>query len=172
MKTISTTKVLLLLMLALSAGAAYAGDDAPTVAEQVSGLEAMCEAAGDASAARHAETPLYDRLGGYDRILEMTTEVVRLHGINPTIKRTLENVDPKMLAKHVADFLSAGTGGTAEYTGRDMVSSHEHLKLDDADFLAAGGDVIAAMKGLEYGEDEINEVVCLLVSLKDQVVLK
>jgi hypothetical protein len=44
--------------------------------------------------------------------------------------------------------------------------------LTDADFLEAGGDIVKAMQTLDYGEDEINEFVCILVSLKDQVVLK
>ena len=32
-------------------------------------------------------------------------------------------------------------------------------------------DIVTAMKGMGYGENEINEIVCILVSLKDQVVL-
>jgi hypothetical protein len=105
MKTIPSLKVLLMMLLALLSTAAFAAEDAPTVAEQMSGLEAMCEASADARTARHLEPPLYERLGGYDRILEMTTEVVRL-------------------------------------------------------------------KSMGYGENEINEIVCILVSLKDQVVFE
>ncbi len=118
------------------------------------------------------EKSLYERLGGYDKILEMTTEVVRLHSINPTIIPMLKGVDHAGLAKHVADFVAAGTGGTAKYTGRDMPSSHAHLKLTDADFLSAGGDIVTAMTSLGYGQNEIDEFLCIMVSLKDQVVFK
>ena len=52
-----------------------------------------------------------------------------------------------------------------------MPASHAHLRLTDADFLAAGGDIVTAMQSMGYGENEINEIVCILVSLKDQVVL-
>ena len=150
---------------------ALAGDKKePTVAAKMSGLQSMCEESTKARTARHEAAPLYDRLGGYDKILELTTEIVRLHDINEEIKHTLYNVDQELFAKHVADFMAAGVGGTAEYTGRDLPSSHAHLKLTDADFLSAGGDVIQAMKNLEYGQEEIDEVVCILVSLKDQVV--
>jgi len=168
----------ILLTLALTMGLVMAlpalADDgkAPSADDQMAGLEAMCAASTDARAERHTAKPLYERLGGYDRILELTTEIVRLHGVNPTIVRTLEGVDRELLAKHVADFMAAGTGGTAKYTGRDMKSSHAHLKLTNADFLAAGSDVIKAMTTLEYGQEEIDEVVCILVSLKGQVVFE
>ena len=33
-------------------------------------------------------------------------------------------------------------------------------------------DIVTAMQSMDYGQDEIDEVVCILVSLKDQVVLK
>ena len=161
------TAVLLIMITA----AALAGQADTEVAEQMTALEGMCEKSGEARSARHDAKPLYERLGGYDRIYELTTEIVRLHAINDNISWTLKGVDHQMLAKHVADFMAAGTGGVVSYTGRDMESSHRRLELTDAHFLSAGGDVIQAMQNLEYGQEEIDEVVCILVSLKDQVVL-
>ncbi|MCP4571728.1 MAG: group 1 truncated hemoglobin [bacterium] len=147
-------------------------DEADTVDQRMAGLIKSCEASADARDARHEAEVLYKRLGGYDKILELTTEIVRLHGVNESIKRTLHGVDEAMLAKHVADFVAAGTGGVVSYTGRGMPDSHRHLNLTTADFLAAGGDVMTAMKNLGYGQDEIDEVICILVSLKDQVVFE
>jgi len=161
----------LALMLMVAASFAVAGTKkAPSTEEQMTGLQSMCDGSAGDRSARHAQEALYNRLGGYDRILELTTEIVRLHKVNPEIKHMFDHVDSKMLAKHVADFMAAGTGGTATYTGRDLPSSHAHLRMTDGDFLSAGGDVIQAMKNLDYGQDEIDEVVCILVSLKDQVV--
>jgi hemoglobin len=151
---------------------AMAAEEGPTVDEQMAGLEAHCAATAEARAGRHAETPLYERLGGYDRNHELTREIVRLHEINATIVHTLEGVDTENLAKLVADFIAAGTGGDMQYAGRDLPSSHAHLKLTDADFLSAGSDVALAMKNLEYGQEEIDEMLCILVSLKSQVVFE
>jgi hemoglobin len=151
---------------------AQAGKDKDATAEQMAGLESMCAASADARAARHMENSLYKRLGGYDKILELTTEIIRLHSINPQIVHTLDGVDHAQLAKHVADFMAAGTGGHANYQGRSMPAAHKHLDLNDAHFLAAGGDVMKAMTTLGYEQEEIDEVVCILVSLKDQVVFK
>jgi hemoglobin len=159
-------------MAALTISVAEANDAAPTVDEQIAGMQKMCADTADARAQRQAADPLYNRLGGYDRILEFTTEVVRLHHENESIKDMFKYVDSERLAKHVADFTAAGTGGPQQYTGRTMPATHANLKLTDADFLAAGGDIVTAMQSMGYGEDEINEFVCILVSLKDQVVFK
>lgn len=140
------------------------------VKEQLENLQAMCDSSATARQNRHEQSPLYERLGGYEKILALTTEIVRLHNANEAIKHYFTDVDSGNLAKLVADFMAAGTGGSAEYTGRSMPAAHENMGLSDADFLSAGGDVIQAMTNLGYGQDEIDEVVCILVSLKDQVV--
>jgi hemoglobin len=148
--------------------------DTPTVAEQIAGLQQMCADTEQARAQRQADTSLYERLGGYDRIHEFTLEVVRLHNQNPAIQSMFVDVDGDRLAKDVADFVASGTGGPAThaYTGRDMPSSHRDLNLTDADFLSAGGDIVTAMKTTGYGQNEIDEMLCILVSLKDQVVFQ
>ena len=155
----------------LSDTAAFA-NDAPTVAEQINGMHTMCSESEEARAKRQTDEPLYFRLGSYDRILEFTTEVVRLHKQNEAIREMFTYVDSEASAKHVADFISAGTGGPHAYTGRTMPAIHTELKLTDADFLSAGGDIVTAMKTMGYGENEIQEFVCILVSLKDQVIFE
>jgi hemoglobin len=164
--------ILLTLVMAMLPLTVASAEEKPTATEQIGSLEKMCTGSAKARAERHAAESLYVRLGGYDRILELTREVVRLHKQNDDIKHMFEHVDSEKLAKHVADFMAAGIGGTAKYTGRDLPTSHAHLELTDADFLSAGGDIIKAMQNLEYGQEEIDEVVCILVSLKDQVVLE
>ena len=74
-------------------------NDAPTVAEQISGMQAMCADTEQARAQRQADEALYFRLGGYDRILEFTTEVVRLHKQNDAIKGMFTHVDSDASAR-------------------------------------------------------------------------
>jgi hemoglobin len=157
----------------LSAAVAGAADaPTPTVAEQMAALQTMCTDTEQARAQRQADEALYDRLGGYDRIHEFTREVVRLHNQNDAIKHMFAHVDSENLAKQVADFVASGTGGPQSYTGRAMPAAHARLELTDADFLSAGGDIVTAMQTMGYGQDEIDEIVCILVSLKDQVVFE
>jgi hemoglobin len=139
--------------------------------EQVAALEASCAASATARASRHAQTPLFKRLGGEPGIHAITREVVSLHLKNPEIRRYFEGLDPDAVAKHVAQFLISGTGGPQVYQGPDLTTSHGSMKLTNRDFVSAGGDVVQAMKNLTYGQDEIDEVVCSLVSLRSKVVL-
>lgn len=167
-----TKWILSALAMAMLSVAVAGANDAPTVAEQIGGMQAMCADTEQARAQRQADDALYNRLGGYDRIHEFTTEVVRLHFENEALDRIMVGVDGEALAKNVADFVATGTGGPQRYTGRDMPTAHSHLHLTDADFLSAGGDIVTAMQTMGYGQDEINEFVCILVSLKDQVVFE
>jgi len=154
----------------VSAGLATAGEE-PTVDEQMAGLVKMCADSETARVARQAEKPLYFRLGETDKIHALTSEIVRLHSINPDFARFWGRIDEEKLIKNVAEFVSTGTGGPKVYTGRDMTSAHASLKLSTADFLSAGGDVMNAMGNLGYGEEETQEFVCILVSMKDLVVM-
>jgi hemoglobin len=167
-----TRWILAALVISMCSVGAANPNDAPNVAEQIAGLQQMCADTADARAQRHAEQPLYERLGGYDRIHEFIREVVRLHFENEALDRIMVGVDGEKLAKNVADFTAAGTGGPNNYGGRSMPDAHAHLELTDADFLQAGGDIVQAMQTMGYGQNEIDEFVCILVSLKDQVVFE
>ena len=173
MKTVKRTTWMVAAVLVglVSAGFATAGD-APTAEEQVNGLVEMCAATEDARVARQTEEPLYFRLGEYDGVHALTTEVIRLHSVNPDFERFWGDIDEQKLIANLDDFISTGTGGPMGYEGRDMPSAHAHLELSNADFLSAGGDVMAGMQNLGYGEAEIQEFVCILVSMKDLVITK
>jgi hemoglobin len=160
-----------LLIVLFSAGLAAAGDS-PTVDEQIAGLVTMCADTEEARVARHQAKPLYFRLGEYDKIRDLMEEVVRLHSINPDFERFWGRIDEERLVKNVSDFVSTGTGGPKVYEGRDVPTAHAHLELSKADFLSAGGDVSLAMQNKGYGEAEIQEFVCILVSMKDLVITR
>ncbi len=156
---------------------AFAGEakadatQAPSPDAQVLSLEAMCAGNADARSERHARQSLYERLGKDDRIHALTREVVRLHLENDAIKHLVDERYADHLAKRVAEFVISGSGGPQVYEGPSLTHSHEHLELTNSDFLAAGHDIIQAMQNLGHGQEEIDEVVCILVGLRDQVVL-
>jgi hemoglobin len=149
---------------------AKAAKPAPSPDEQVAGLEASCGASASERAARHAAKALFERLRGEEGIHAITREVVRLHRQNPAIQRFFDGKDDDKVAKRVAQFMISGTGGPKVYPGPDLTTSHRDMKLTNADFVSAGGDVMQAMKNLKYEPPEIDEVVCTLVSLRPLVV--
>jgi hemoglobin len=144
---------------------------APTADEQVTMLESGCELTAEARDARHTAKPLFERLGGEEGIHAITKELVRVHMQNEKLAYMFEDLDGDHVANRVALFMISGTGGPALYDGPSLPESHAHMGLTNTEFLLAGGDMIQAMKNLGYGADEIDEVICILVSLRDQVVL-
>jgi hemoglobin len=144
----------------------------PSADEKVAELDAMCAGAQEAMRARQAATPLYERLGGHDAIHAVVADVVRRHQVNDQIKRVMEGVDTDHLTEQVTDFLCAAFGGDEEYLGEDMVTAHANLGLSNADFLAAGSDLSAAMAAAGVGEDEQQEVLCAFVGLRAQAVTR
>jgi len=104
------------------------------VDQQIAGLKTMCSDKAKDREARHAEKPLWERLGGAEKVEEMFINIVARHRVNEPIMHLMDGVDDERLIKHLVDFVSAGTGGGGEYTGRTMPAAHVDMKLTDADF--------------------------------------
>ena len=93
---------------------------------------------------------LYERLGGVERISKLALDVVALHYNNPLFKTRFEQVkDRGKLEKNLIDFICAGTGGPQTYTGKDVLSAHKHMNIDEQELVSAIDDVMAAMT--KYG---------------------
>jgi hemoglobin len=158
-----------LALLSLSASAETAQ---PTDAEQVAGIQKMCTDASADMQKRQAEKSLYDRLGGEQKIQTLARKIIEAHQKNPKISPMFANIDKAKVVQHVTEFLVVGTGGKGSYTGKDMVSVHRSMNITNGDFLAAGGDVQGVMKEMEYGANEIQEIVCALTSFVPVVVVQ
>ncbi len=70
----------------------------------------------------------------------------------------------------MVEFLCAGSGGPQTYTGKDLVSAHKHMNINEQELIAAIDDIVAAMTKNNCDQAEINEVVAILYSLKSDVV--
>lgn len=141
-----------------------------TPARRILAMEQGCAATAAERQKRQAERSLFVRLGGEEKILALTREIVRRHRQNPAIGHYFAKADPEVAARRAAQFITAGTGGPAVYKGPDLRTTHARMGIGNEDFLSAGGDIVEAMKTLGHGPNEIDELVCTLVSLRDQVV--
>lgn len=113
---------------------------------------------------------LYERLGGVERIRPLVTDVIDNHYRNPLIRTRFEKVqDRATFERHVVEFFCMGSGGPQAYTGKDMVSAHKGMNINEQELVAAIDDIVAAMTKNGYGDAEKNEVVAILYSLKGDV---
>ena len=132
----------------------------------MSGLFTLNAIAADDAAAGPS---LYERLGAMDGITRIVKDTIALHHANPDIGHFFEGVDDANLAKHVVAFFAAGTGGPANYEGRDMVSAHASMTMTDAEYDSAVADVATAAAANGVDADSIAAVGVILESLRPAV---
>ena len=152
--------------------AADSGKPALSATETIAAMVADCEASADARAARHTAKPLYERLGGIETITAFSATLIELHQKNDAVKSYFEDVNVEKLTTNLSAFISAGTGGTAQYKGQSVLGSHTGMGVTPEAFLSAGGDIGEAMQAVGWGPDEQAEFMCILLSMKDDVIMK
>lgn len=114
---------------------------------------------------------LYERLGGEERIRQLALDLVANHYRNPLIKTRFEQIkDRAAFERHVTEFICMGTGGSQSYSGKDVLSAHRHMNINEQELVAAIDDLVAAMTKNRYEPTEVNEMVAILYSLKGDVV--
>lgn len=160
-------------ILLLASMNAYADteDQALSAKEQVAGITKMCADNAKAIEARQKEKSFYIRLGKREGIAKFSKNLYEAHKVNPKISHMFKNVPEQPFLNNVIEMVVIGSGGEGNYTGRDMVTAHKHLGVTNQDFLDAGADVQKVMKNLGYGENEIQEMICMLAAQIPQVVV-
>jgi hemoglobin len=137
-----------------------------------------------------AKKSLYERLGGEAGVRAIVDDFVvraiadprvnwerkglKTTGFQNFTKRprewqpTSENV--AQLKKHLAQFLALATGGPPRYEGRDIKESHASMRISNAEFDAAVGDLKATLDTLHVPTVEQKELLAIVESTRPQVV--
>lgn len=117
---------------------------------------------------------LFQRLGGAAGIKAIVDDIVARHMDNPVIQArfrpyldTPDKIDA--VKKHTCAFLEAGSGGTAQYTGRTMKAAHRGMNISEAEFIAAVDDILAALEKRGIDEQSRHDVLAISYSLKADI---
>lgn len=117
---------------------------------------------------------LFERLGGSSGIKTIVDDIVARHLENPVIRarfrpylETPDKIDT--IKKHVCAFLEAGSGGTAQYTGRTMQAAHRGMNISEAEYMATLDDILAALKQCGVDEQSQKDVLAIGYSLKADI---
>jgi hemoglobin len=147
------------------------------------------EGGGDAASQQESQQSLYDRLGGEKGMTAIVNDFVdraiadpRVNWERKGIKRggvlgigdksaewsaTPDHV--AVLKKHIIQFLAVATGGPTKYDGREMKDAHKGMKITNAEFDAAVGDLKASLDKLKIGTDEQKELLAIVESTRPQI---
>ncbi|MCU7842020.1 MAG: group 1 truncated hemoglobin [Candidatus Thiodiazotropha sp. (ex Troendleina suluensis)] len=115
-------------------------------------------------------TTLYERLGGQSGIAAIVEDLWNNHVSNPAIKQRYAGSDPENVKRLVREFFGAGIGGPETYTGQDMLTAHKGMNISDKEFVAVVDDVLGALHKNSVGQQEKDEVLCILYSMKGDIV--
>jgi len=116
---------------------------------------------------------LYTRLGGYDAIAAVASDLLsRLEG-DTLLGRFWQNRGDDGVAREkqlLINYLCASAGGPMVYTGRDMQTSHRGMGITGADWDAFMGHLVAILEHFAVPESEKGEVLAFIESTKDDIV--
>lgn len=113
---------------------------------------------------------LYERLGGSKGITAIASDLVDLHINNPRLSPRFASSDVVALKNAAATFFIAGSGGPNVYKGKDILSAHRGMNIDDSEFVATLDDALKALEKNGVGQREKEEVLYILYSMKANVV--
>ena len=113
---------------------------------------------------------LYARLGARPGIEAIVEDIWANHISNPLINKRYADSDPAEVKRLVTEMCCAGFGGPETYTGRDMITAHKGMNINDTEFVAVCDDVLSALDKNNVGQREKDEILCILYSLKNEVV--
>ncbi len=117
-----------------------------------------------------ADDSLYVRLGKRPGIEKIASDIWDNHISNPIINNRYAASDPVKVKRLVTELCCAGFGGPEEYTGMDMISAHKGMNINEVEFVAVCDDVLKALDMNKVGKREKDEVLCILYSMKAEVV--
>lgn len=118
---------------------------------------------------------LFKRLGGTSGISKIVNDTVENHMKNPNVNaRFLPFKNkPKQLAiikRHTIDFFSAGSGGIADYKGKDMITAHTGMNISPSEYMHVIDDIFTVLDKNSIDEDSKKDVLVILWSLKGMII--
>jgi hemoglobin len=116
---------------------------------------------------------LYERLGGYDAIAAVASDLLPRLQADAGLARFWQNRGEDGVRREkqlLIDFLCSSAGGPLYYTGRDMKTSHKGMKIGESDWSAFLRHLDATLDAFRVPQAERAEVVAFIQSTKQDIV--
>jgi hemoglobin len=116
---------------------------------------------------------LYERLGGYDAIAAVASDLLPRLTSDPLLGRFWAHRSTDGVAREkqlLIDFLCHSAGGPMYYTGRDMKLSHMGMCISGADWTAFMGHVRATLDKFKVPAPEREQTLAFIESTKADIV--
>lgn len=116
---------------------------------------------------------LYTRLGGYDPIAAITSELLARLQADAQVGRFWRHRGEDGLKRQnqlLTNFLCSSAGGPRYYTGRDLMATHRGMKISESDWSIFLRHLNDALETCKVPEIESKEIVEFIESAKPEIV--
>jgi hemoglobin len=120
-----------------------------------------------------SEKTLYERLGGYEAISAVASDLLSRLQVDSRLGRFWEHRGEDGVAREkqlLIDFLCSNAGGPLYYTGRDMKTSHKGMRIDAGDWAAFMGHLEATLDAFAVPQLERDQVVAFIRTTESDIV--
>jgi len=116
---------------------------------------------------------LYQRLGGYDAIEAVASDLLPRLMSDPQLGRFWQNRGTDGIQRErqlLVDYLCNAAGGPVYYTGRDMKTSHAGMGISDSDWQALIDHLTATLDKFGVPDTEKDDLLAFIDSTKEDIV--
>jgi hemoglobin len=113
---------------------------------------------------------LFERLGGKSAVTAVVEDFVARCAGDSRINGKFARTDIPRLRSMLIDQVSEASGGPAKYTGRDMKTTHDGMKVTTGEFNALVEDLVATLNKFGVAKAEQDELLGILGPLKSDIV--
>lgn len=116
---------------------------------------------------------LYDRLGGYDAIAAVATNMLPRLMADEQLGRFWQHRGTDGIDREkqlLIDFLAHVSGGPMLYTGRNMATTHRGMQISESDWAQFIGHLTETLKHFDLPTAETNDVLAFIESTKSEIV--
>ena len=115
---------------------------------------------------------LYDRLGGQDAITKVVDVFYEKVLADETVNQFFRETDMEKQRRHQSLFISWALGGPNQYSGKSMELAHKGMNLNDEHFGAIAIHLAASLRKFNVSDQDINEVLDKLTTMKNDILYK
>lgn len=120
-----------------------------------------------------SDKSLYERLGGYDAIAAVANAFLPRLESDDKLRRFWDHRGEDGVEREkqlLIDFLSNAAGGPVYYTGRDMQTAHQGMRIDEEDWQRLVDHLSATLDSFNVPKQEAGEVLAFVDSTKQEIV--
>jgi hemoglobin len=118
---------------------------------------------------RGSTASIYERIGGKDTV-DATVKIFYQKIVNdPLLQEKFAHIDMERQKLHQRNFLTYAFGGPNNYDGRSLRSSHKKHNLQNAHFYSFTQHLRDTLEELNIQEDMIDEIMCLVVGTRKDI---